>query len=114
MWQAHCQRAITSTAHQTNIITNSGPLMTICIAYNFIRILLFMQTLLLLCTLLSLTSQITFKCSPVTHLSNPLAISPVNDTCPDNSHCLDNGFCECNLGYIGGCTQSAYRLQDGL
>lgn len=55
------------------------------------------------------------KCDP-----SPQIITNARDrfqlvsNCPSNSHCLENGWCACDEGYIGSCTQPAYRLADSI
>jgi hypothetical protein len=44
----------------------------------------------------------------------PPPILPGDDgICPMNSHCLSNDFCACDGGFVGGCSQPAFEMQDG-
>ena len=65
-------------------------------------------------TLFSLTLHLTANCASPSQLTNPNIIGIDPQMCPVNSHCLENGLCECDLGFVGGCTQAAYRMENGV
>lgn len=72
-----------------------------------------MLILLFLITQCQAISQLCNSTSTVfsTALDIPSKLS--NGTCPLNSHCLSNNYCACNRGFVGGCTQNSYPMQDG-
>ncbi len=71
-----------------------------------------MKIIVLYFALLTIAQQINFKCTPSTIVQTDFLIKNSQDTCPTNSHCLSNSFCECDDGFIGGCSQAAYKMQD--
>jgi len=73
-----------------------------------------MNKFVLFCTLFSLAIPINFRCTPPSSSILMLYDDLPDELCPANSHCLENGFCDCDLGFIGGCSQNASRLKDGV